>query len=127
MKDWQREKIEAFEARHIGEMVTFKDKQSPDGPRIPKGPVEDFVSLIVGEDTDDPYWHYRERIAALEECDKPYIYRSGYRTFDSLGRFMPGQREQCLNEKDERLLLNKALAKGWPIIYSREAWEKERA
>ena len=110
MTEKQRERLEA--ASCIGKEVRFKEKGGTNRNKM--GVVLDEVYIIVSD-----YKHLIQQI----KPETPYWdgsrlgYRTCYYTFDANRKNIKfGQYTQFLTEKEYRVLLSKARAKGWPIF-----------
>src|ERR1700690_211869 len=97
----------------LGKTVKFKHKGRA-GYRL-IGTIVDEVSLIC-----DEYKHVMQRIrfepdASNDGCR--YAYRTGYWTWRGDGKGVVwGQYTQLLSEREQRKMIARAKAKGWPIF-----------
>jgi len=97
----------------VGKQVKFKDKGG-DGHTV-MGTIEDEVFHMVSD-----YKHVIQRIRFAEDVSwdgSTHAYRTGYWTYDGKGsRIVWGQYTQFLTEIEYRVLLQKAMDKGWQIF-----------
>ena len=108
------EKIKRLEAMSgIGKNVRFKKKEG--GGYTHMGIIEDEVYIMVGD-----YKHLLQKIKFNPEISwdgSVYAFRTGYYTYDKDRNHIKwGQFSQCLTEKEYRVLLKKAIDKGWKVL-----------
>lgn len=96
-----------------GKFVKFKHK-GREGYRL-IGEIVDEVSVIC-----DEYKHVMQRIRFSPDASNDgcrYAYRTGYWTWTADGKKVVwGQYTQLLSEREQRKMIARARAKGWPIF-----------